>query len=40
MAGDLDVDLAGTGVQAAAQGKILADPTLKATHGQPATAPR
>ena len=30
MAGDLDVDIAGTGVQAAAQGKILADPTLKA----------
>ena len=30
MAGDLDVDVAGTGVQAAAQGKILADPTLKA----------
>lgn len=30
MAGDLDVDIAGTGVQAAAQGKILADPSLKA----------
>jgi peptide/nickel transport system substrate-binding protein len=30
MAGDLDIDLAGTGVQAQAQGKILADPTLKA----------
>ena len=30
MAGDLDIDLAGTGVQAAAQGKILADPQLKA----------
>ncbi|WP_323096567.1 ABC transporter substrate-binding protein [Intrasporangium sp. YIM S08009] len=30
MAGDLDIDLAGTGVQAAAQGKILADPSLKA----------
>lgn len=29
-AGDLDVDIAGTGVQPAAQGKILADPTLKA----------
>ncbi len=28
--GDLDVDIAGTGVQPAAQGKILADPTLKA----------
>ncbi|GAA1966540.1 ABC transporter substrate-binding protein [Terrabacter lapilli] len=30
MAGDLDIDLAGTGVQAQAQGKILADPSLKA----------
>src|SRR6478609_10360516 len=30
MAGDLDIDLAGTGVQAESQGKILADPTLKA----------
>ncbi|GAA5026792.1 ABC transporter substrate-binding protein [Terrabacter aeriphilus] len=30
IAGDLDIDLAGTGVQAQAQGKILADPTLKA----------
>jgi peptide/nickel transport system substrate-binding protein len=29
-AGDLDVDVAGAGVQAAAQGKILADPRLKA----------
>ncbi|MBB2985903.1 ABC transporter substrate-binding protein [Terracoccus luteus] len=29
-AGDLDVDIAGTGVQAESQGKILADPTLKA----------
>ena len=28
-AGDLDVDIAGTGVQAAAQGKILANPQLK-----------
>jgi peptide/nickel transport system substrate-binding protein len=28
--GDLDVDVAGSGVQAAAQGKILGDPTLKA----------
>lgn len=28
--GDLDVDIAGSGVQPAAQGKILADPTLKA----------
>ena len=35
MSGDLDVDIAGTGVQAAAQGKILADPTLKAHDGQP-----
>ena len=30
MAGDLDVDIAGSGVQAAAQGKILSDATLKA----------
>ena len=30
MSGDLDVDIAGSGVQAAAQGKILADATLKA----------
>ncbi|MEO6996621.1 MAG: ABC transporter substrate-binding protein [Terracoccus sp.] len=29
-AGDLDVDMAGTGVQAESQGKILGDPTLKA----------
>ncbi len=29
LAGDLDVDVAGTGVQAATQGKILADPNLK-----------
>src|SRR5664280_1765837 len=31
MAGDLDVDIAGSGVQAAAQGKILSNPTLKAS---------
>jgi len=30
IAGDLDVDVAGSGVQAAAQGKILSDPALKA----------
>ena len=30
IAGDLDVDLVGSGVQAAAQGKILGDPALKA----------
>ncbi|MFC7595176.1 ABC transporter substrate-binding protein [Terrabacter sp. GCM10028922] len=30
MSGDLDIDLAGTGVSAAAQGKILADQALKA----------
>jgi peptide/nickel transport system substrate-binding protein len=30
IAGDLDVDVAGSGVQAAAQGKILGDPALKA----------
>ena len=38
MAGDLDIDLAGTGVQAAAQGKILADPSLKARTDNPTTA--
>ena len=36
--GDLDIDIAGTGVQAAAQGKILADPTLKAKSDNPSTA--
>ena len=30
ISGDLDVDIEGTGVQPAAQGRILADPTLKA----------
>lgn len=30
ISGDLDVDIAGTGVQPAAQGRVLADPTLKA----------
>lgn len=30
ISGDLDVDIAGTGVQPAAQGRILADPTVKA----------
>ncbi len=30
LSGDLDVDVAGAGVQPAAQGRILADPTLKA----------
>ncbi len=37
-AGDLDVDIAGTGVQAAAQGKILADATLKAKTDNAAAA--
>ncbi|HET7399351.1 MAG TPA: ABC transporter substrate-binding protein, partial [Intrasporangium sp.] len=36
--GDLDVDLAGTGVQAAAQGKILANPQLRAKSDNPSTA--
>ncbi|MCU1538759.1 MAG: Oligopeptide transporter, periplasmic oligopeptide-binding protein OppA [Humibacillus sp.] len=38
IAGDLDIDLAGTGVQAAAQGKILADPALKAKTDNVVTA--
>ena len=38
--GDLDVDVAGTGVQPAAQGKILADPTLKAQRRQRRSTPR
>jgi peptide/nickel transport system substrate-binding protein len=35
LAGDLDVDAAGTGVQAAARAKILSSPTLKATSDDP-----
>ena len=35
ISGDLDVDIAGTGVQPAALGRVLADPTLKAQHRQP-----
>jgi peptide/nickel transport system substrate-binding protein len=35
LAGDLDVDVAGTGVQAAAQSKILSSPTLKASADDP-----
>jgi peptide/nickel transport system substrate-binding protein len=35
LAGDLDVDAAGTGVQAAARAKILASPTLRATSDDP-----
>jgi peptide/nickel transport system substrate-binding protein len=35
LAGDLDVDIAGTGVQAAAQGKILANPQQKANADNP-----
>ena len=35
LAGDLDVDAAGTGVQAAARAKILSSPTLKATADDP-----
>jgi peptide/nickel transport system substrate-binding protein len=38
IAGDLDVDIAGTGVQAATQGKILGDPALKAKTDDAATA--
>ncbi|GAB3081929.1 ABC transporter substrate-binding protein [Intrasporangium mesophilum] len=37
MSGDIDVDLAGTGVQAAAQGKILASPDLKKNSDNPNT---
>jgi len=37
MAGDLDVDIAGTGVQAAAQGKILANPQQKQSADNPVT---
>jgi len=37
-AGDLDIDIAGTGVQAASQGKIIGDPALKAkTDAAPAS---
>jgi len=35
LAGDLDVDAAGTGVQAAARAKILSSPTLKASSDDP-----
>jgi len=35
LAGDLNVDMAGTGVQAAARAKILATPSLKATSDDP-----
>jgi peptide/nickel transport system substrate-binding protein len=38
LAGDLDVDIAGSGVQAAAQGKILADPAKKANADDPTVA--
>lgn len=37
-AGDIDIDIAGTGVQAAAQGKILANPQLKAKSDNPSSA--
>jgi peptide/nickel transport system substrate-binding protein len=37
-AGDLDIDIAGTGVQAASQGKILSDPALKAKTDDAASA--
>ncbi|MGZ4638778.1 MAG: ABC transporter substrate-binding protein [Actinomycetes bacterium] len=38
IAGDLDVDIAGTGLQPAAQGKVINDPTLKAKADSAATA--
>ena len=38
IAGDLDVDINGTGVQAATQGKILSDPALKAKTDSAASA--
>jgi peptide/nickel transport system substrate-binding protein len=38
LAGDLDFDVTGVGVQAAAQGKILADQTLKGNADNPASA--
>ncbi len=38
IAGDLDIDINGTGVQAATQGKILGDPTLKAKTDSAAAA--
>ncbi|MFI7068199.1 ABC transporter substrate-binding protein [Kribbella sp. NPDC050124] len=38
LSGDLDVDIAGTGVQAAAQGKILSDPELKKRADNPTIA--
>ncbi|WP_350275913.1 ABC transporter substrate-binding protein [Kribbella sp. HUAS MG21] len=38
LSGDLDVDIAGTGVQAAAQGKILSDPELKKKADNPTIA--
>ena len=38
MAGDIDVDAPGTGVQAAARAKILSDPTLKARRATPSPA--
>jgi peptide/nickel transport system substrate-binding protein len=37
LAGDLNVDMAGTGVQAAARAKILASPSLKASSDDPVT---
>jgi peptide/nickel transport system substrate-binding protein len=38
MAGDLDIDVVGSGVQSAAQGRILADPKLKANADNPPSA--
>ena len=38
LAGDLDIDMQGTGVGAATQGKIIGNPSLKAKSDNPATA--
>ena len=38
LSGDLDIDIAGTGVQPAAQGRVLSDPNIKATADNPFTA--
>ena len=35
LSGDLDVDIAGTGVQPAAQSRVLQDPNIKATADNP-----
>ena len=40
LAGDLDVDIAGTGVQPAAQGRVLGDPNAQGERRQPDAGPR